>query len=81
MDEYAYDQQIEINADGITIGGTRVPGLIDAGSVNVSRAANQPGHWIVTASFVTSREPTIGAGAILDPTGRATPVIADIDHP
>ncbi|WP_072814307.1 hypothetical protein [Rhodococcus zopfii] len=74
MADYAYDQQIEINADGITIGGIQVPGLIDEGSVNVYRAPQLPDHWIVTASFVTGREPIVGDAADLDPTGAVTPL-------
>ncbi|MEZ5152098.1 hypothetical protein [Rhodococcus zopfii] len=73
MADYAYDQQIEINADGITIGGTQVPGLIDEGSVNVYRAPGLPDHWIVTTTFVTGKEPIVGPGMTVRPGGSVTP--------
>ncbi|MDV2477407.1 hypothetical protein F8M49_22415 [Rhodococcus zopfii] len=75
MADHPYDQQIEINAAGITIGSTSVPGLIDHHSVNVQRNQHLPGHWTVTATFVTSKEPIAGAGIDIHPDGSVT-----VDH-
>lgn len=72
MSEYAYDQQIEFNADGIRIGGTPVPGLLVEGSANVYRDPQLPDHWIVTATFVTGKEPIAGPGVTIQAGGAVT---------
>ncbi|MCK8670970.1 hypothetical protein M1M07_07545 [Rhodococcus sp. HM1] len=74
MADYAYDQQIEITAAGITIGGTPVPGLLDQNSVNVYRAPQLPDHWIVTATFVTGKEPIVGDGVSVHPAGSVSSI-------
>ena len=74
MADYAYDQQIEINDAGITIGGTRVPGLLDPNSVNVYRAPDLPDHWVVTATFVTGKEPIVGDGVSVHPAGSVSSI-------
>lgn len=65
----AYDDQIVIDRDGITVGGDRVPGVITAGGIVVRKSTSIPGHWTVTVQLMTGREPILGDGAITDGSG------------
>lgn len=65
----AYDDQIVIDRDGITIGGDRIPGVITAGGIVVRKSTSIPGHWTVTVQLMTGREPILGDGAITDGSG------------
>lgn len=59
----SYDDQIVLDVDGITVGGTRVPGcIVSDPEMVIVGTTDLEDHWLLTITLMTGREPRIEDG-------------------
>ncbi|NKV45442.1 hypothetical protein GS926_14935 [Rhodococcus hoagii] len=67
------DSEIRFDREGLTIGGERVPGLIEVPAL--VGQADAPDQWRVTVTFLTNVYPTSTSDVVDEPVGETTRVI------
>lgn len=67
------DKAIRFDGEGLTIGGERVPGLIEVPAL--VGQADAPDQWRVTVTFLTNVYPTSTSDVVDEPVGHTTRII------